>query len=54
MYAAYETRIPVVYTCFVEVFFFDSRILEFLKFLLVWLESVCSFINVCLVIFKTT
>ena len=34
--------------------FVHFRILEFLKLLLVWVESVCLFINVCLVIFKTT
>ena len=39
---------------FIEVFSIDFRILEFLKLLLVWVESVCLFINVCLVIFKTT
>ena len=34
--------------------FVHFQILEFLKLLLVWSESVCLFINVCLVIFKTT
>ena len=54
MYAACKTSIPVVYTWFIEVFSIDFQILEFLKLLLVWVESVCLFINVCLVIFKTT
>ena len=34
--------------------FVDFRILGFLILLSVWVESVCLFINVCLVIFQST
>ena len=51
MHAAYEMSIPVVYTRVIEVLLLFLEILN-LEFLLsMWVQSLCSSIYVCFVIF---